>query len=157
MLDRELGVGDLNINLADIDWPSEIQDTLDLINKLLLALFILYVLTFGFTTLSVLCGPLSYFKPDSRGLFLINAIISILGMLCSVLSSVMITVIGTIGLNKLNDKAEQIGINAERGRGFLIISWIVTGFMLGAAIGWVVQIPFAIRRRSRYNPSKERY
>lgn len=157
MLDRELGVGPLNINLADINWPSDIQDMIDLINKLLLALFILYVLTFSLTTLSVLCAPVSWFKPDSRGLLLTNTTISVLAMICSLLSAIMITVIGTKGIDELNDKAGEIGINAQRGRGFLTMSWIVAGFMLGAAFGWLSLVVSRLRRRMRYGASKERY
>lgn len=157
MLDRELSVGPLNINLADINWPSDIQEMIDLINKLLLALFVLYVLTFSLTTLSVLCAPVSWLKPDSRGLLLVNTVISVLAMICSLVSSIMITVIGTIGVKKLNEKADQIGIRAQRGRGFLVISWIVAGFMLGAAFGWLSLVATRLRRRMKYGAGKERY
>jgi hypothetical protein len=159
-LDRELSFGPLQLSLTDINWPSDIQDMVDLINKLLLALFILYVLTFSLSTLSVLCAPLAWLRPESRGLLLSNAALSGLAATCAVVSAVLITVVGTVGINKLNDKAERFGLEAERGRAFLIISWVGAGCLVLAFVGWIAVGAGRLRSRrhaKRYGPGKGQY
>ncbi|KAI9167058.1 Anditomin synthesis protein L [Paramyrothecium foliicola] len=140
MLDRELELGPLNLNLADLNWPPEIQDKLDLINALLLAIFILFVLTVGFTGLNVLFGVASFLSPESRLLLLINVTLAGLGMVTSVIAAVVVTVAVTKGLDELNKAAEDAGIRGERGDGFFAFVWVVAGLMLGAAFAWVVQL-----------------
>jgi heme/copper-type cytochrome/quinol oxidase subunit 2 len=139
MLDQELSIGDLGISLADIDWPPEIQEKIDLINDLLLAIFIVYVVGMGFCGLAVLACIGSLILASSRLLVLINFILAGLGALALTIGSVIVTVVGTKGISELNKVAKEANVHASRGKNFLIISWVAAGCMIFAAVFWTTR------------------
>lgn len=151
MLDKELELGDLGINLSDINWPSEIQDKLDLINDLLLAIFIVYVIGMGFCGLAVLGCIGSLIFASSRAMVLINFILSFLGALALTVGSIVVTVAGTKGIDEFNNVANDVGVSASRGKEFLIISWVASGCMIFAAAFWTFRfcVLCAQRRKDR--------
>lgn len=139
MLDKELAVGDLGINLADINWPPEIQEKIDLINDLLLAIFIVYVVGMGFCGLAVLGCIGSLILASSRLLVLFNFVLSGLGALALTIGSIVVTIVGTKGISELNKVAKEVSVHASRGKNFLIISWVAAACMIAAAIFWTTR------------------
>ena len=109
ILDQQLRVGPVEVSLADFDWPSDVQDAIQMLNNVLLGLFVLYVLTMAFSGLTIL-GTLVAVFLMSRGVILINMIIASLGMLTSTIASIIVTVVMTRGIDELNDAAQDIGI-----------------------------------------------
>ncbi|POR38809.1 Uncharacterized protein TPAR_00994 [Tolypocladium paradoxum] len=148
ILDHELKVGPLKLNLSDINWPDSIQDKLDVLNDALLALFIVYVLAMGFSGLSMLLNLGALLLPGKTGLLLLNLIVGSLGGLACTIGSIVVTVAGSKGVREINDKGAKVGISAERGTQFYLLSWIATGFMLAVAIFWLAQF-LALRRKKK--------
>ncbi|OAQ63135.1 SUR7 protein [Pochonia chlamydosporia 170] len=151
ILDKELKVGPAKLNLADINWPDSIQDALDVLNDALLGLFIMYTLGVGFSGLSALGGVASFLKPDARMLNLVNMSIAVLGFLCVLIGSIIVTVATNKGVSKVNDVGEKAGLSASRGEKFYILSWIATGFMGIVTLFWLARFFMARRQRGRLN------
>lgn len=139
MLDRELELGSLGINMADINWPPEIQEKIDLLNDLLLGIFIVYVIGMGFCGLAVIACVASLILASSRILVLINFILAGLGALALTIGSIVVTIAGTMGIDELNKVAEEVNIRASRGKNFLIISWVAAASMILSAVFWTTR------------------
>ncbi|CAG9937218.1 unnamed protein product [Clonostachys rosea f. rosea IK726] len=123
LMDKELGVGPFDINIADLGWDEKMQDKLDIVNKVLLGLFVLYVLGIGFSGLATI--------------------------LC--VAAILITVTVTKGVNEFNNLSEKIGVTIVRGNPFLIISWVAAVVMLVAMVFWATRFHM-IRRQDRLGP-----
>lgn len=147
MLDKELKVGPVKLNLADINWPDGIQDKLDDLNDAFLGLFIMYVLGIGFAGLSMLCGIFAFFKPNVRLLSLANFTIGALGFLSLLIGSIIVTVATKKGVSALNKVGSKVGLAAERGDKFYALTWVATSFMGVITLFWMVS--FCTIRRDR--------
>lgn len=160
LIDQELSIAGLGISLADIDWPPEIQEKIDLINDLLLAIFIVYVIGMGFCGLAIIGCVGSLIFASSRLLVLINFIFSGLGALALTVGSIIVTVVGTKGISELNKVAEKVNVHASRGQDFLIISWVAAACMIVAAIFWTTRFCVLCvqkRRDKKMGPRKGSY
>jgi len=147
ILDKQLDLGPLDFNLADLNYPDEIQEKLDIINDLLLGLFIVYVLGMGFSGLAVIGSLAAIFLAHSRLVVLFNFSVSGLAALSMTIGSIIVTIAGTKGVNQLNKVAEDFGIVASRGKNFLIISWVSAAVMIVAALFWTVRFCFVFKER----------
>ncbi|KAH7328129.1 actin cortical patch SUR7/pH-response regulator pali [Stachybotrys elegans] len=148
ILDQQLRVGPLELSLNDIDWPSDVQDAIQMLNNVLLGLFILYVLTMAFSGLTIIGTIVAVFLL-SRGVVLINMVIASLGMLTSTIASIIVTVVMTRGIDELNDVGQDIGLQGQRGSQFLTLTWIVSAFMIAATASYTVQCCLLTRQRRR--------
>lgn len=116
-----------------------------MLNDALLALFVVYVLGMGFSGLSMLLNLGAFLLPGKAGLLLLNLVVGSLSALACTIGSIIVTVAGSKGVQQINDKGARVGISAERGTKFYVLSWVATGFMLSVAIFWLVQF-LALRR-----------
>jgi hypothetical protein len=157
MMDKELSVGPFDLNPADLGWDEKIQDKLDIINDALLGLFILYVLSMGFSGIAVLGCLAAVVLVDSKILVLVNLLASALATLCLLIASILITVVLTKGVNEVNDIAEEIGVHVEKGDKFLILTWVAAGVMIAPMVFWAVRFFVMRREKKRHRHSKESY
>lgn len=158
MLDKQLSVGPFELNLADINWPDDIQDSIDLLNKALLATFVLYVIAVGFSGLAMLGALAAFFLFSRRGVNAVNLVIASLAALVLLIASILVTVAGKKGVSKLNDVGDNVGISASRGTKFLGLTWAAAALMIAAAIYWFVHLCLMRRERKReWKPRKGSY
>ncbi|CAG7564137.1 unnamed protein product [Fusarium equiseti] len=158
MLDKQLSVGPFELNLADINWPDDIQDSIDILNKALLATFVLYVIAVGFSGLAMLAALAAFFLFSRRGVNAVNLIIASLAALVLLIASILVTVAGKKGVSKLNDVGDNVGISASRGTKFLGLTWAAAALMIAAAIYWFVHLCLMRRERKReWKPRKGSY
>ncbi|KAJ6444423.1 SUR7 protein [Purpureocillium lavendulum] len=148
MLDHELSVGSLKLNLADINWPDGVQDKLDILNDALLGLFVLYALGMGLSGLSMFASVAAFLLPGRPAIVQANLVFASLGGLSCLIGSIIISVAGSKGVREINDKGARVGLSAERGMKFYILTWITTGFMLGVSVFWLAQF-MALRRKKK--------
>lgn len=147
MLDQELEIGPLSISIADLEWPDSIEDTLDKVNKFLLAIWVLYVLAIGFSGLSILGSLAAFFMGFKKSMTVTNFIFAFLATLVLFAGSLITTIGAKEGAKQITDLGEDIGIAASAGQKFMIISWVSFAVMFAAAIYWVTQ--FCVERRPR--------
>ncbi|KAL6913308.1 hypothetical protein ACHAPO_003075 [Fusarium lateritium] len=158
MLDKQLSVGPFDLSLADINWPDDIQDSIDLLNKALLATFVLYVIAVGLSGLAMLASLAAFFLFSRRGVNAVNLIIASLAALVLLVSSILVTVAGKKGVDKLNDVGDDVGISASIGNKFLGLTWAAAALMIAAAIYWFVHLCLMRRERKReWKPRKGSY
>ncbi|OTB15630.1 hypothetical protein K445DRAFT_111325 [Daldinia sp. EC12] len=141
ILQQELNSGPLNINAADIPIPDSIQQTIDYVNKFLLATFILYVLGVGFSGLSFMSCIILLtlrLKAIGRVAILINMLLTLLAALSLAVGAAIATAISKKGASEINEQGGEIGISANEGTQFMIISWVAFAVMLVAFAFWTV-------------------
>ncbi|KAI1468681.1 actin cortical patch SUR7/pH-response regulator pali [Daldinia caldariorum] len=141
IIQRELNNGPLKINAADIPIPDSIQQSLDYVNKFLLATFVLYVLGAGFSGLCFLsCIVLLTLRRDviGRGAILFNMLLALLAALSLAVGAAIATAISKRGASEINDQGADIGISAIEGTPFMIISWVAFAVMFVALAFWTV-------------------
>lgn len=154
MLDQELSVGPLRLSLADLDWPDTIEDALDKVNKALLAIFILYVLGIGFSGLAILGSLAAIFLSSSKGVTIVNFIFAILAAVVLFAGSLVTTIGAREGTKQINDLGDDIGLSADVGTKFMIISWVAFAVMAAAAVYWVTQCCVTRRTTKRVYTEK---
>ncbi|KAF4963695.1 hypothetical protein FSARC_8339 [Fusarium sarcochroum] len=158
MLDKQLSIGPLELSLANINWPDDIQDSIDLLNSALLATFVLYVLAVGFSGLAMLACVGAFFLFARRGVNAVNLVLASLSALVLLIASILVTVAGHKGVNKLNDLGDDVGISASLGTKFMGLTWAAAALMIAATIYWVVHLCLMRRERKRqWTPRKGSY
>lgn len=158
ILDQQLSVGPFDLSLADINWPEDIQDTVDTLNDALLGLFILFVLGVGFSGLCVAGSIAGFFLFLKSSVVWINLIMATLSALCLTICSILVTVAGKKGVDKINDIGDDIGISAKLGTKFIIITWVAAGCMMAVMMYWVTQLCMMRReKKKRWTPRKGSY
>lgn len=158
MLDKQLEVGPFQMNLADINWPDDIQDSIDLLNTALLVTFVFYVLAVGFSGLAMVASAGAFFLFARRGVNAVNVILSGLAALVLLIASILVTVAGKKGVNKINDVGDDVGLSASVGEKFLALTWAAAALMIIAAIYWVMHLCLMRRERKRqWKPRKGSY
>lgn len=158
MLDKQLEVGPFQMNLADINWPDDIQDSIDLLNTALLVTFVFYVLAVGFSGLAMVASAGAFFLFARRGVNAVNVILSGLAALVLLIASIVVTVAGKKGVNKINDVGDDVGLSASVGKKFLALTWAAAALMIIAAIYWVMHLCLMRRERKRqWKPRKGSY
>jgi hypothetical protein len=155
MLDKELKLGPAKLNLADINWPSGIQDTIDVLNNALLGLVIMYSLAAGLSALSAVAGVLCFLKPETRLVDLVNLAIGGLGFLCALIGSIIVTAATNTGVKGVNKIGEKVGLVASRGDKFYALTWVATAFMGVVVLFWLVRFCAGKRRRNKLEANKE--
>jgi hypothetical protein len=133
----------IDVEVNDIGWLEDIQDAINIVNSVLRGLFALHVLIIGMIMLSIVTYIVASLARTSM-LMTLNLLSFTLATLCSIVSSIMVTVALSRGINSLNDVGSKVGIRAERGSNFLTLTWLVSGFMIGANL-------FALLRRNGKN------
>ncbi|KAF4952423.1 hypothetical protein FGADI_6781 [Fusarium gaditjirri] len=158
MLDKQLEVGPIQLSLADINWPDDIQDSIDLLNTALLVTFVFYVLAVGFSGLAMVASAGAFFLFARRGVNAVNVILSGLAALVLLIASILVTVAGKKGVSKINDVGDDVGLSASVGNKFLALTWAAAALMIIASIYWVMHLCLMRRERKRqWKPRKGSY
>jgi hypothetical protein len=155
LVDHELELGPLDLNLADLQWPAGIQNQLDKLNGLLLAIFIFYVLGIGFSGLAILLCIAAFFLAIRKTVTLSNFAVAFLAALALVIGSIITTVGAKEGAKTINDFGKDVGVSASPGMKFITISWVAFAMMAAATLYWMVE--FCLDRRARKRVFTEKH
>lgn len=146
-LQQELNeTGHSNVNLTDLNWPSQIDDGLHALQVASEATFVLYCIAIGFMAVAMLSALLSFFFEGRLSSF-INVLIDWLAFLAIGLASAIVTAIISKATNLINKYGNDVGISAQKGGKFLVLTWVATGLMLVASIVWCFD--YIVGRRSK--------
>jgi len=148
VLQQELNkTGHGNINLTDLQWPSEVDKGLQALRIASKATFVLYCIAIAFTAIAAIFALLSIFF-DGRLSSFINVILDWLAFLAIGLASAIVTAIAVKAKDVINKYGNPVGISATKGNKFLILTWVATGAMLLASMVWCFDCIFGTRKRS---------
>ncbi len=134
-------------NLADIDWPDGVQEHLETLNRILNALFAVYVFSVILTAISVLLGVVAFVNPI-KPMVTINMIFALAAAMTCLVGSGIVTVSISKGVTALNGQGRRVGLVAERGQKFCTMTWVATAFMIVVAGLWIWQ-KLPAQRQSR--------
>ncbi|KAF2146455.1 uncharacterized protein K452DRAFT_193845, partial [Aplosporella prunicola CBS 121167] len=127
----------LNIKLADLDWPDDIEDGLRALRIAWKAAFVLYCVGVALAAVSFLASVVAFFMAG-RLSAVVNILLAILAFLALALASAVTTAVAVKGSSVVNDKGKEIGLRAERGGKFMAITWAATAAMFVALLVWCV-------------------
>jgi len=151
-INSELSNGPLHINTSTINWPADIQSTINDLNTALAATFVLYVIGICLSFLTLLMGLLTLFLPNRPALLtpLVLAILALLAFLALGIASAIVTAAMVKIANAVNsDGGQDIGVVAYKGNKYLALTWAATGVMLVAVVGSFLECCFGRRERRR--------
>lgn len=156
-LQRELNrTGHSDINLEDLDWPSQVDDGLRALQMASNAVFVLYCIGIGFAFLAFIAALVSIFFSGRISAF-INVIIDWLAFLAIGIASAIATAIVVKSTQLINKYGNDIGIEAQKGSKFLAITWVATAVMLVASLVWCCDCVVGRRREKRRGYVHEKY
>jgi len=146
-LQQELNeTGHSNVNLTDLNWPSQIDDGLHALQVASEATFVLYCIAIGFMAVALLSALLSFFFEGRLSSF-INVLIDWLAFLAIGLASAIVTAIVSKSTDLINKYGNDVGISAQKGGKFLVLTWVATALMLIASMVWCFD--FIVGRKSK--------
>lgn len=155
VLQRELnrsGHGD--IHLSDLQWPESIDKGFNDLRITAKAMFVLYCIAIGFIVLALVAAVVGLFHSGTMTM-VSNVIIDWLAFITIGVASAIATAIAVKGASIINKYGNEIGIAANKGTKFLVLTWVATGLMIIATFTWCFAL-FSHRRSEsfRYTPKK---
>lgn len=136
----------LDVTLADLRWPDDIQSGIDALNALMGAMFVLYVLAICLIFVTLLTSVAAILT-SGRLSACLNFLVALLAFLAIGLASALTTAVMVKGAEVVNRYGNDIGVEAYWGSKFLALTWAATGLMLVVVLTWVVE--FCVGRRGR--------
>ena len=126
-----------DINISELDWPTEIDNGLTVVHKVEKAAFILYIVAVALIALATVSAAVSVCLYGRLSAF-INVMLSGLAFIAVGLASAVVTVAGIKGSSTLDKYGDTIDISASYGKQFLIFTWISTACMVICSMSWCV-------------------
>lgn len=135
-LEQELNKsGHSNINLTDLDWPSGVDKGLHALKIASKAMFILYCIAIAIIGVAFLLALVCVFF-DGRLSAFVNVLVDWLAFLAVGLASAIATAIAVKSADIINKYGNDVGISAQKGSKFLVLTWVATAVMLVASMVW---------------------
>ncbi|OCL07077.1 hypothetical protein AOQ84DRAFT_342333 [Glonium stellatum] len=145
-LQKSLNDSGVDITLADLNWPDDIQKGVNALHILQKAVFILYCISIGLTSVALITSLLGVFT-DGRLTAFINFMVVSLDFIALALASAIVTVVIVKGSNVIDKYGKEIGVEAHKGAKFMAITWAATGLITLALLGWFIECIIGHRKR----------
>jgi hypothetical protein len=126
----ETGTG---VTLADLHWPAEIDQGVDDLHKAMDATLALYALAIVFAFLAMM-GSLAAYGAGNFCAAVTLGITAFLGFLAFGIASGVVTAVAVKATQEVNKYGAAISVSANRGNGFLGLTWAATACMLVASL-----------------------
>lgn len=149
MLDKQLGVGPFQLNLADLGLTNDIQDKLDDVPKIIQAIVAMYIIAAIFVLLSLFgsCGAIALIpNPSGRTIVMANVGLAGAAVFFLLIGNLITTIGSGVVVDKVTDLGDDIGLSAVRGGKFMALSWGAFALMLITVFYWVYEF-FAEKKR----------
>lgn len=151
MLDKQLSVGPLSLNIADLGLTDEIQDKLDLVPQIIQAIVAMYIIAAIFIILLLFgsCAAIVLINKPRGGGGIIKGSLGLAGaaVLFLLIGNLITSIGGGVVVDKVNEVGDDFGLSAGRNDKFLSLSWAAFVLMLFAVAYWVYEF-FAEKKRA---------
>ena len=134
-------MGPFKLNLADLKWSRDLQNELDKIPALFMALAVFFIIgagAAGVAMLSSIAGLVTYSKAP-RFTVLNNVGWAGLSALALFVASMVVTVGGKKAADAINEYGDDIGLQASRGSKFVALTWTAFAAIFVAACYWAYE------------------
>ena len=145
ILQRELRGG---VTLADLHWPDDIQNALDVLDVATRVMFVMYCVGIGLVGAAMLSALLGIFASGVLHAWL-NALLDLVAAIAFGIGSGIATAIAVSVTNAVGQYGSAIGVSAYRGNGFLTISWVATALVVLAMFAWIFDCCAGRNRRDK--------
>lgn len=153
IIEDALNKSGLDVTLDDIEWPADIQRGLDTLRIVSITAFVLYCVAIGLIFVSFFAALVAVFTAG-RLSACVNLLVGILSFLAIGLASALVTAVIEKGGNVINEHGSKIGLEAEKGKKYMALTWAATGAMFVVVVLWVVDMCVGRRRKATYAGGK---
>ncbi|KAF2705303.1 hypothetical protein K504DRAFT_388614 [Pleomassaria siparia CBS 279.74] len=148
IVQRALNESGVDVTLADLDWPADIQKGIDTLRVVQKTVFVLYCIAIGLIFVSLIAALPAIFS-SGRMAACLNVMVSTLGFVAIGLASALVTAVIVKGSNVVNKYGNEIGLEAQKGGKFLALTWAATALMFVTVLVWTFETCCGHRRRQR--------
>lgn len=149
ILEDALNSSGVDVTLSDLEWPSDIQRGLDALRIVSITAFVLYCIAIGLLFLSFASALAAIFL-SGRLSACVNLLLGVLAFLAVGLASALVTAVIEKGGDVINEHGNKIGVQAVKGKKFLVITWVSTGLAFLMVVVWVAELCVGRRRKGSY-------
>ncbi|KAI4728667.1 integral membrane protein-like protein [Aureobasidium sp. EXF-10728] len=147
-LQRELNNSGVGITLQDLDWPDAVTHGIHTLRIAQKAAFVLYCISAALILLAILASLVSFFV-HGRLSACIDILVWILAFLATVLASAVTTAVAVKASNVVNGFGGHVGVRADRGARFMVLTWVASGLCALNVFVWVFECLRGRRRAKR--------
>lgn len=135
-LQKSLNETGLGVTLDQLDWPKALDDGIRALRTAFKAAFVLYCIGIGFTftTLIACLFWTSGCSDGGRGTAAIEIVLAGFAFLSLGIASAIMTAVGVKGDSVIDKYGKPIGVSADRGNGYLGLTWAATALMVICSI-----------------------
>ena len=141
------------ITLDDLHWSNKIDKGLKALNAAQKATFVLYCISIGLIFVALVMAAISIFLNGRFSAF-INLIMDLFAFSVILVTSALVTYVANRITHLINKYGDDIGIRANRGDKFLVLTWVATGLMFVASLVWCFDCVAGRRRNRSYKEEK---
>ncbi|GAM90096.1 hypothetical protein ANO11243_081360 [Dothideomycetidae sp. 11243] len=151
--------GHADVNITKLGFPNAVTTGLRAFHSAREGVFILYCLSIGFTTLTLLFSLAAVVTTEHSGLSLVTALSGVLAFLSTAFASSIVTVLASRGSALVNRVGGgSVGLTAAPGGRFLALTWVATaalGVCFFAGVGGCVAARRAVAAKEGVDESGE--
>lgn len=134
------------IDLAELGWPSQIDDGIGALGIASRAMSVSYCINIVFITISIVATALHISSSRHRS-GCINTFISTSAALTAVIASGIADTMSGKAADIVNKHGTRIGLSADKGSKFMILTWVATACLLLASFAWCLDCVVGRRRK----------
>lgn len=127
-LQKSLNESGVSITLADLNWPADIEKGVKALRIAMKAAFVLYCIGIVFAFLTILAAAFWTFS-GGRLSASIEIFTAVMAFITLGVASAITTAVAVKGNSVIDKYGEPIGVSADRGTGFLGLTWAATALM----------------------------
>jgi len=156
-LQKSLNDSGLDITLSQLNWPKDLEDGIKSLRVAVKGAFVLYCIGIGLCFLTILACAFwtSKCSDGGRGIAVVEIMVAFLAFLSLGIASAITTAVAVKGDKIIDKYGKPIGVSADRGNGFLGLTWAATVLMFLASILGCVGC-FTKRNRRSVKPYGEK-
>ncbi|QDS68457.1 hypothetical protein FKW77_010824 [Venturia effusa] len=132
-LQKSLNESGVSITLDDLNWPADIEKGVKALRIAMKVAFVLYCVGIVFAFLTILTAAFWMFS-GGRLSACIEIFTAVMAFLTFGIASAITTTLAVKGDSIIDKYGEEIGVSADRGNGFLGLTWAATGLMFVCSI-----------------------
>ncbi|KAF2786634.1 integral membrane protein-like protein [Melanomma pulvis-pyrius CBS 109.77] len=148
VLERALNESGVDVTLADLDWPADIQKGIDALRIISKTVFVLYCIGIALIFISLVAAVPALFSAGRMAACL-NVMVSTLALLAIGIASALVTAVIVKAADTVNKYGNEIGVEAQKGGKFLALTWAATALMFVTLCVWTFETCCGHRRRER--------
>jgi len=135
-LQKSLNESGVHITLADLKWPQDLEKGVKALSVAIKAAFVLYCIGIAFCFLTAVTSAFWTSNCSNGGKLTasLEIMMAFLAFLTLGIASAITTAVAVKGTNIIDKYGKPIGVSADRGNGFLGLTWAATAMMLLSSI-----------------------